>query len=93
VRVGPDRVRPGPARHELQELIDQLVADPILPLAISTNQAPERRRPHHRTPSCRGTATRGNSSGNQPRRWITRISAGRRRLECARSGVVGQLHA
>jgi hypothetical protein len=28
------------------------VADPILPLAIGTKQALERRCPHHRTPSC-----------------------------------------
>ena len=43
---------PGPNRHELQELIDQLMADPILPLAIWTNNALEPQYPHHRSPSC-----------------------------------------
>jgi hypothetical protein len=37
VGVTPHGVRTGPAHHELQELIDQLVADSVLDLTVRTD--------------------------------------------------------
>ena len=37
VGVGPDRVRTSPADDELQELVDQLVADPIDVFTVGTD--------------------------------------------------------
>ena len=37
VGVGPHGVGTGPADHELQELVDQLVADPVLALTVRTD--------------------------------------------------------
>jgi hypothetical protein len=37
VGVGPDRVRTGPTDHELQELVDQLMADPIDAFTVGTD--------------------------------------------------------
>ena len=36
--IGPHRVRTGPARHELEELVDQLVADPIDAFTVGTER-------------------------------------------------------
>lgn len=63
---------------ELQELGDLVVTDTPRPVAIGAHHTPEPRGPHHRTHLLIGpTPTRGGSSGGQPRRWITRVSAGR----------------
>jgi hypothetical protein len=35
--IGPDRVRSSPPLRELQELVDQLMADPVLALTIGAN--------------------------------------------------------
>jgi hypothetical protein len=35
--VGPDRVRTGPRDDELEELVDQLVADPIDAFTVGTD--------------------------------------------------------
>ena len=51
--IGPHGVGPGPPRGELQELVDQLVAHPVLASAIGTHRTLKRRTPHHRTPPCR----------------------------------------
>jgi hypothetical protein len=37
VGIGPDRVRTGPADHEFEELVDQLVADPIDVFTVGTD--------------------------------------------------------
>ena len=35
--IGPHRVRTGPPDHELEELVDQLVADPIDVFTVGTD--------------------------------------------------------
>jgi hypothetical protein len=35
--IGPDRVRTGPPDGELQELVDQLMADPIDVFTVATD--------------------------------------------------------
>jgi len=76
MRIRPHRARPGPPESELQELVDLVVTDTPRPVAIGAHHTPERRGPHHRTHLLIGpTPTRGGSSGGQPRRWITRVSA------------------
>ncbi len=37
VGIGPNRVRTGPPHHELQELVDQLVADPVDVFTVGTD--------------------------------------------------------
>ena len=62
VGIGPNRVRTGPADDELQELVDQVVADPIGVFTVGTDVTLERRTPLHRTPPGRA-CTRGGSPG------------------------------
>jgi hypothetical protein len=50
MRIRPHRGGPGPSMSELQELVDQAMTDTPRPVAIGAHHAPERRRPHHRTP-------------------------------------------
>jgi len=48
VRVGPHRVRAGPPRHELQEVIDHGMADSVVDLAtVVIGDALKRRTPLH----------------------------------------------
>ena len=51
--IGPHRVGAGSANHELQELVDQWVADSVLDLTVGTDVTLERRTPFHRTPPAR----------------------------------------
>jgi len=51
--IGPHRIWSSPPNDELQELVDQLVADPVLMFAIGTDVILERRTPLHRTPPAR----------------------------------------
>jgi hypothetical protein len=51
--IGPHRVRTSPRRRELQEVVDQVVADPIDALAVGEHNALERRRPTHQRSSFR----------------------------------------
>ena len=76
VGIGPHRARSAPGRGELQELIDQLVADPIGLLAVRTDRTLEYRTPLHTAPPG-WTSTRGRFSCGQSRGRITRVSAGR----------------
>jgi hypothetical protein len=56
--IGPNCARSGTPRGELQELIDQLVANPVLAHTVCANTTLKRRTPHHRTPPCRTSIRR-----------------------------------